>query len=146
MRPLASAPRWRAWRFLLPDLESPAEESGLDIGPRGVEMVEGEPAVRQALLLLLSTVPGERVMRPAYGCELHRLVFAPNDATTAGLAIHYVRRAVERWEPRVEILHLDADPNPSHPGRLDITLEYRVKNLLAVGTLTYPLMLSGERS
>ncbi len=141
----ATAPRWRAWRFLLPHLDAPPEECGLAIGPRGVEMAEGEAAVRQALLLLLSTAPGERVMRPAYGCDLTHLVFALNDATTAGLAIHYVRRALERWEPRIEILHLDADPNPSDPGRLDIKLEYRVKSRLATWALTFPVMLSGER-
>ena len=41
-------------------------------------------------------------MRPGYGCHLFRLAFAPNDDTTAGLAIHYVRQALERWEPRIE--------------------------------------------
>ena len=62
-------------------------------------------------------------MRPDYGCELHRLVFSPNDDTTAGLAIHYVRRALERWEPRVEVLsrrrHRDRGgrrPARRHPG------------------------------
>ena len=68
----------------------------------------GDEAVRQSILLLLSTIPGERVMRPTYGCHLHRLVFWPNDDTTAGLAIHYVRRAVERFEPRVEVIRVDA--------------------------------------
>ena len=67
-----------------------------------------EASVRQAILLLLSTRPGERVMRPTYGCDLHRLVFSPNDDTTAGLAIHYVRQALERWEPRIEVIRLDA--------------------------------------
>ena len=53
-------------------------------------------AVRQSILMLLSTRPGERVMPPDYGCPIHRLVFSPNDATTAGLAIHYVRHSLLR--------------------------------------------------
>ena len=62
--------------------------------PAALATVEGDDAVRQAILLLLTTRPGERVMRRTYGSLLHRLVFAPNDDTTAGLAIHYVRQAL----------------------------------------------------
>jgi phage baseplate assembly protein W len=89
-------------------------------------MAGGTDAVRQSLLLLLSTMPGERVMRPTYGCELYRLVFWPNDGTTAGLAIHYVRRAVEQWEPRVRLLRVDAAANPEVDERLDVVLDYVV--------------------
>jgi Bacteriophage baseplate protein W len=89
-------------------------------------MVGDGEAVRQAILLLLTTMPGERVMRPDYGCPLHRLMFAPNDATTAGLAIHYVRQALSRWEPRVEIERLDANP-AADEGRLTVMLEYRLR-------------------
>ena len=53
----------------------------------GAAMVAGDALIRQSLMLLLATVPGERVMRPDYGCPLDRLMFAPNDATTAGLAV-----------------------------------------------------------
>ena len=90
------APRFRAFRFVNPDFDpSPGGVNGLSVSATGgVAMVSGDDSVRQALLLLLSTIPGERLMRPTYGSELHRLVFAPNDQTTAGLAIHYVRRAV----------------------------------------------------
>lgn len=140
-----NAPRYRAWRFLHPDLDlvgvGPA---GLRVSPSGgISMVQEEASVRQAILLLLSTVPGERVMRPDYGCELHRLVFAPNDDTTAGLAIHYVRRALERWEPRIDILHLDANRGPEEPFRLDISLEYRVRATQRTDRLLFGLDLAG---
>jgi phage baseplate assembly protein W len=96
--------------------------------------------------MLLSTAPGERVMRPGYGCDLQRLVFAPNDETTAGLAIHFVRQAIERWEPRVEILSLDAGRNPERPEVLDIQLEYRVRETQQVEQLEVALNLAGEES
>jgi len=107
-------------------------------------MVEGDAAVRQAIFLLLSTTPGERVMRPDYGCELRRLLFSPNDNTTAGLAIHFVKQALQRWEPRVEVLKLDAVPNQDRPERLDILLEYRVRSTLEREQLSFPLNLLGE--
>lgn len=115
-------------RFIHPDLEASPAGTGVVATPAGrLEQVAGEATVRQALILLLSTRPGERVMRPGYGCDLHQLMFEPNDETTAGLVIHHVRRAIERWEPRVEILELDAGPDPQEPGRLEIVLGYRVR-------------------
>jgi phage baseplate assembly protein W len=111
-------------------------------------MIEGQLSVRQAILMLLATRPGERVMRPHYGCNLHRLVFSPNDDTTAGLAIHYVRQVIERWEPRVEVIRLDATrpDNRTSPGTLEIYLEYKLRATLQTERLTYSFDLTGERT
>jgi len=116
-----------AFRFVHPQFDSAEASTGFKTDAEyRIQTVTENLAVRQAVLLLLSTRPGERVMRPEYGCHLHRLLFAPNDATTAGLAIHYVRRALELWEPRIEILTLDAGPDHSNNSCLLITLDYRV--------------------
>ena len=88
--------------------------------------------------------PGERVMRPDYGCLLHRLLFLPNDATTHGLAIYYVQRALERWEPRIEILNLDASQHPEAPEILHVHLTYRVKTTQEIERLTVSLNLVGD--
>lgn len=110
----------------------------------GIAIVGGPARVRQALMLLLATVPGERVMRPDYGCPLDRLMFAPNDDTTAGLAIHYVRQSVGRWLPEVQILRLDAGRDPSGPaGRLWIWLDYRIRAAQLDDRLTLSLDLDG---
>jgi len=149
--------RFRAWRFHFPRLSEEEEtheelkrdetsNAGLSLSTGGgIEMVMDEASVRQAILLLLATRPGERVMRPDYGCDLHRLVFSPNDDTTAGLARHYVQRALERWEPRILILHLDASRVEEEPGRLEVRLEYRVKATQRTEELAFPFSLSGER-
>ena len=126
------SPHWRSWRFRVPPYDAPpGEPVGLMIDPAGaIDTVADDEAIRQSLLLLISTRPGERVMRPEYGCDLSRLVFAPNDDTTAGLAIHFVRKAVERWEPRVEVLSVDARLDPEEATRLEIVLDYRVRATL----------------
>lgn len=135
----------RGWHFLHPDFDARAEPPGLGLTLRGgIAMVESAEAVRQAILLLMSTMPGERVMRPDYGCELHRLLFSPNDDTTAGLAIFYVRRAIERWEPRVDVLRVDATRNPQRPELLDIILEYRLRATQRRDQLTFSLDLTAE--
>lgn len=144
-----NGPRYRAWRFMNPEFDDTGKGAGLRVSNRGgIEMVEGASSVRQAILMLLATRPGERVMRPHYGCHLHRLVFSPNDDTTAGLAMHYVRQAIERWEPRIEVIHLDAkrSKDESMPGLLEISLEYRVRATLQTSRMAYAFDLTGERT
>lgn len=137
--------RYQAWNFVHPDLDAHEEFAGLTIAPTGgIETISGGESVRQAILLLLSTIPGERVMRPDYGCDLYRLIFSPNDNTTAGLAIHYVRQAINRWEPRVEIESLDAVPNNEDRARLEIILIYRLRAVARTETLSFSVNLTGE--
>jgi phage baseplate assembly protein W len=140
-----SRARYRAWQFQHPDYDLPEEEDGLRLtAKRAIAMVEDDQAVRQSILLLLSTIPGERVMRPDYGCALNQLVFSPNDDTTAGLALHFVRQALERWEPRAEILRLEAEPSETAGEVLEIRLEYRVRTTRKLDMLVMPLNLAGE--
>lgn len=140
-----SSKRCRAWRFLHPDIDAPEGFAGLGTTPTGrIDMVEERESVRQAILLLLSTRPGERVMRPDYGCDIHQLVFWPNDDTTAGLALHYVGKALNRWEPRVQVVKLDAARDDSEPGRLDVILTYRLRASQQVDSLMFSINVFGE--
>ena len=138
-----------SWLFAGLDEPSLAIAASAARGPAsgrggGVATTSGDAAVRQSLMLLLATLPGERVMRPDYGCPLHRVVFAPNDATTAGLAIHYVRQAVRRFEPRVDILQLDAWPAPDAPSELHVKLSYRVRETRRENGLDLRIDLTGR--
>jgi phage baseplate assembly protein W len=139
-----SAGTFRAFRFGHPVFDEGDGALGVSLTASGrVHMVDGVASVRQAIMLLLSTSPGERVMRPSYGCDLYRLAFAVNDDTTAGLAIHYVRTAIQTWEPRVDLLRVDANRNPLDAGRLDISVTYRVRKVLRTEQLTFPISLDG---
>jgi phage baseplate assembly protein W len=130
--------------FLLMETQ---ELPGLNVSPTGgIEMVEEKDSVRQAIFMLLSTIPGERVMRPDYGCDLYKLIFAPNDYTTAGLAIHYVKQAIDRWERRVEILLLDAYNDRQNQEKLNIVMEYRLRATQTIDQLNFSLHLAGEQS
>ncbi|HVU12568.1 MAG TPA: GPW/gp25 family protein [Phototrophicaceae bacterium] len=140
---MSSVPHYRSWRFLYPLLDAPEADAGLHFAPSGgIDMVQYNDSIRQALLLLFSTRPGERVMRPDYGCDIHRLLFSPNDDTTAGLAIYYVQQAINRWEPRIDVLQLDAGRDPDEPERLNILLQYRVRVTLHTDVLSFSLNLS----
>jgi phage baseplate assembly protein W len=134
-----------AWRF-----DFPAEQkgkSGISLSKTGgIEMVDAQRSIKQSILMILSTVPGERVMRPRYGCDLFKLVFSPNDDTTAGLAIHYVKTALTMWEKRIEVVHVDAEANPDNAVQMDISLAYRIKTRNVKEELNYTFMLSGKES
>ena len=132
-----------AFRFAHPVFDRAGGRMGMCLSVGGdLDTVSGSAAVRQAIVLLISTSPGERVMRPDYGCSLNRLVFAPCDDTTAGLAIHYVRTALQRWEPRIELRSVEARAEPGHAARLEIAVEYRVRASLDHERLVYSLPLS----
>lgn len=105
-------------------------------------MAEYEESIRQAIRIILSTALGERVMRPDFGCAIQELVFAPNSATTRGMAEHHVREALLRWEPRIEVLDVKAVASGEQDEELLIGIDYRVGMTDSRFNLVYPFYLS----
>lgn len=117
----------------------------LQVDPRGgLALASGERDIEQAIRIILETIPGERVMRPEFGCRIHELVFAPYNAATEGLMIHYVEEALERWEPRVDVLEVNVDMDASHDGALMIEIKYQVRDTHNERSIVYPFYLTGE--
>jgi hypothetical protein len=113
---------------------------GLDAGGQ-VAMSHYEQAVAQAIWIVLGTAPGERVMRPDFGCGIHTLVFAPNTTGTAGRLTNLVREALTRWEPRIELLSVEASANADDPTLLLVEIAYRVRSTNNRFNLVYPFYL-----
>ena len=103
-----------------------------------------EASIRDAVWLILGTAPGERIMRPDFGCGIHDLVFATTSSTTLGQVAREVRGALVRWEPRIEVLGVDAAPDADEPARLLVLIDYRVRTTNNQFNLVYPFYL--ERS
>ena len=140
-----TALRYRAAAFAIPGFDDDVTP-GLRLDARGrLASVHDEASIRQALLLLLSTRPGERVNRPRYGCHLWRLAFEGADDTTAGLAIHYVTQAVETWEKRVRILDVTAGVPDDAPSLLEVRMTYRVQATLASDSVAVAVPILGGR-
>ena len=73
-------------------------------GPRGaLSLAGGEDDIAQAIALILATAPGERPMRPEFGCAVHDLVFDTIDAPMIGKIDTAIRGALDRWEPRIDV-------------------------------------------
>jgi phage baseplate assembly protein W len=100
-----------------------------------------ETSVRQAIWAILATAPGERVMRPTFGCGLGDLVFAPNNALTEGLVSSSVRQALVEFEPRIDVLDVSVAADPGAPTRLLIEVDYQVRATNSRFNLVYPFYL-----
>jgi uncharacterized protein len=107
----------------------------------GIALSRQEFDIDEAIRIILSTAKGERHMRPEFGCGIHDLVFAPNNATTAGLVETYVTDAIGWWEPRVEILRVDAEPDDDERNMLLINVHYRIRATNDQRNLVYPFYL-----
>lgn len=108
-----------------------------------IVMSAGEENIQQAIWIILATAPGERVMRPDFGCGIHHLVFEVNSTTTIASVIQEVRRALILWEPRIEVLNVDAELR--HLGELLlINVHYRVRSTNNYFNLVYPFYTVGR--
>ncbi len=103
----------------------------------GIKVASGEEKVAQALMMLLQTQFGERLMRPTYGANLRSLAFAPLDVTTCRTAERLCRNAIGAWEPRVSIVSITVTPDNAASGSaLIIDLAYRIAGNPVEQTLT----------
>src|SRR5512135_833351 len=107
-------------------------------GRGGIALASGDDKIRQAIWIILGTPVGQRVMRPTFGSRLHELVFAPINPETLGLAETYVQEALAFWEPRIEVLEVQARAHPERPHVLEIRIEYEVKATHDARSLVYP--------
>lgn len=87
-----------------------------------------ERALREAMLNILLTRPGERLMRPEFGAGLDSFVHQPNNQTTRSLIAGVVRRALERWEPRVVVEAVEVLPSPVDPAEVHVRIGYRARH------------------
>jgi uncharacterized protein len=94
--------------------------------------------IEQAMMMILLTPKGQRVMRPEFGCRVHELIFSPNDANTWGLAEYYVEDALRFWEPRITVQKVTANPDPIEPHKLRIEIDYEIKATHDRRSLVFP--------
>jgi phage baseplate assembly protein W len=103
-----------------------------------IAMTSGPEDLDRAIHVVLATAPGERVMRPAFGCRIWELLFEPVNANTLGLMAQSVREAVAQWEPRVEIDDVVVNPDDRDTALVRIGVTYRVRTTNERRNLVYP--------
>lgn len=107
---------------------------------RRFALARHERDIEEAILMILLTPKGQRVMRPEFGCEIHDLIFAPNDASTMGLADYFIREALAFWEPRIDVKDVlfNNDPAVNDGSRLLIEVRYEIKATHDSRSLVFP--------
>ena len=122
----------RGWKF-------PVQ---IDPATGRVAMSDLEQDIKESIYILLATAPGERLMRPEFGCGIHDLVFSSMSTVTLGLFESRVREAINRWEARVDILKLEVfSKNPAR-GILEINLHCQIRNTNTEFNLVFPFYLT----
>lgn len=110
----------------------------------GLALVAGARDIEQAIRIILETQPGERVMRPEFGCRAKELLFAPRNAATEGRLVEYVTEALRYWEPRIEVLNVAARLSVDPDGAWLVEISYRIKDTHDERSLVYPFFIGEE--
>jgi len=114
----------------------------LRVTPHGrLATARAEAKIEQAVWLILATALGERVMRPAYGCGVHDLLFEPNNPTAVARLVDVVRRALVAQEPRIAVLNVDVETSASDPSAVLVRIDYRVHENNAIANMVYPFFV-----
>ena len=115
----------------------------LDAATQGFVRAEYEESVRQSILLILGTAPGERLMRPEFGCGIHDLVFENLSFGTLGRVQQTVDEALLRLEPRIDVGSIDVRPG-GDGNLLLIHIQYQVRATNNAFNLVYPFYLQQD--
>jgi uncharacterized protein len=107
----------------------------------GIALNQGPSGLDSSIRLVLRTAPGERVMRPDFGCRVHELVFEPVNPNTLGLMRHAVLEALARWEPRITVDAVEAVPDTDSPALVHLHVAYRIRTTNDRRNLVHPFYL-----
>ncbi len=102
---------------------------------------EYEQDIKEAIWIILGTAKGERVMRPDFGCGIHDLVFTLINTATITLVENSVREALTIWEPRIELIKVEASSEKSEEGKMLVSIDYRVRTTNNRFNLVYPFYI-----
>lgn len=102
-----------------------------------LEMVELEEEIRESLILLFSTRPGERITYPDFGCEIHELILDTQSAALKSRIDTAIRNAVLRFEPRIDVENINVDFDEIE-GIAFVGMEYVIRKINVRTNIVYP--------
>lgn len=102
-----------------------------------VQMLEGDDDIKSSLQIILSTIIGERIMQPEFGCNVDKLVFEPLDTTFSTFITEQIRLAILNFEPRITLDSVDYDADELN-GKVLLTINYTITGTNTRSNLVYP--------
>jgi phage baseplate assembly protein W len=117
----------------------------LQFSPRGeIALASGEHDIEQSIRIILETIPGERVMRPEFGCRAKELIFSPRNSATEAMLIGYVEDALAQWEPRIDVQDVSIALDPSNDGAWLVQVQYTIKSTHDERSIVHPFYIINE--
>ena len=111
----------------------------------GIALVSREREIEEAIRLILGTSPGERPMRPEFGCRIHEYVFSSADGSTANAIGVEVKEALRRWETRIEVEDVLVTFDARDGTTLYIDIRYAIRSTNDRRNLVFPFyVIPGE--
>jgi phage baseplate assembly protein W len=110
----------------------------------GLALVRAGEDIYEAIMIILGTAPGERPMRPEFGCGIHNYIFETVDAYTMARLEQEIRIALDRWEPRIEVQDVEFDLSRIQNGELPIDISYVIRANNDLRNLVYPFYVIPE--
>jgi phage baseplate assembly protein W len=104
----------------------------------GIALVAREREIEEAIRLILGTSPGERPMRPEFGCRIHEYVFAPADSATATALTAEVMASLKMWEPRIDVEDVTVSFDARDQACLYIDIRYVIRRTNDRRNLVFP--------
>jgi len=109
---------------------------------QGIEMSRDDDDIAESLHILLSTIPGERLMNPEYGCDLQSQVFQNINNSTKVIIEDLIATAILYFEPRVRLIAVDVDDRGQVSGVVSVSITYEVKGVNSRRNMVYPFYLA----
>jgi phage baseplate assembly protein W len=122
--------------------------SGWSFPPRfldsteGLELSHDDRDIAESIYILLSTTPGERVMNPGYGCNLHSMVFSSISTSMKTRMKDLISTAILYYEPRINLVAIDIDDKDQMEGKVEVNIVYDIKGTNSRKNMVYPFYLT----
>jgi phage baseplate assembly protein W len=106
-----------------------------------IQFSQYEKSIEESIRIILSTTPGERLMRPDFGCKINEIVFFPNNSKSKTLAESYIREAIIKWEPRVILKEVRGENDCNNSAAINIHIHYEIRSVNTFFNMVYPFYL-----
>jgi Bacteriophage baseplate protein W len=104
----------------------------------GIRLTQPVEDIERSMRIILLTAPGERIMRPRFGCRIWDLLFEPINANLMGQIIEVTKEALAQWEPRIEVLSVDPSAEGRDNGLIHVRINYRIRTTNDHRNLVFP--------
>jgi len=111
-------------------------------GGTGVTIVKEEEDIKQSLQIILSTTPGERVMRPDFGCNMQDMVFEPINTSIITFMRDRIEKAILYFEPRIDLMRVEINTASVFEGLVLIEIDYSIRTTNSRQNFVYPFYIN----